>query len=139
MSKRIDRRLSDELVFDENQFNIAFEFIKYGDGRFELFDVDPKLAVLKGEHKKEIMLEDGNEEETETVLEIIDCKILYPELINDNIMIGGSESKLFCFDPEQLKVQGREFFNTYQAVSIKIDHCKPDKDECGGVDLFDYW
>ena len=59
------------------------------------------------------MLEDGNDEDNETKLEIKDCKILYPELINDNTMIGGNESKLFCFDPEQLKVQGRRFFNTY--------------------------
>ena len=49
--------------------------------------------------------------------------------------IGGPANKLLCLDPDLSKVQGREFFNTFQEIRIKIEHCN----ECGGVDLFEYW
>ena len=48
MNKRIDRRFSEELVFQENQFNFAFEFIKYGNNdRFEPFVLSKEFATLK--------------------------------------------------------------------------------------------
>ena len=70
-------------------------------------------------------------------MELKDCAVLYPDLITNSVKIGGSESKLFCVDPSELKVQGREYFNTYQEVDIEVKHCK--LGACEGLDLDDYW
>ena len=57
------------------------------------------IAKLKVITRTEVSNSDGTYNYTETELETVDCRFLYPELIKDDTPVGGPESFIHCIDP----------------------------------------
>ena len=123
LEKHIDLRDTDAMVFSDHMYNFAFEFVKFVDNKFEPFEVPENIALFEAELKTDIYQEDGTFEEIEVEIKMVDCRLLHPELITESIMVGGTYSRMYCLDNEVAKVQGREYFNSFSEIHVKIDHC----------------
>ena len=52
----------------------------------------------------EVNYGDGTFDSNTTYIDLIDCRILYPELITENILVAGSDSRMFCLDNEVARI-----------------------------------
>ena len=52
----------------------------------------------------EVNYGDGTFDSNTTDIDLIDCRILYPELITENILVAGSDSRMFCLDNEVARI-----------------------------------
>ena len=118
MEDRIDRRSTDEIRFSDNQFNLAFEFVQYApskekkrSGQFLSKVIPENVAVLEAHVVKET---DGEAERTE--IPLVDCKILYPDMITGETLIGEDDSIMYCLTPDQTLIQGQQYFDTFQSI-----------------------
>ena len=99
IEKHINLRETDAKVFSTHQFNVGFEFVKY-DGSFNPIEIPENIASLVAKMDTEVNYGDGTYETNTTDIELIDCRILYPDLITENVLVAGIDSRMFCLDNE---------------------------------------
>ena len=99
MASRIDRRSTEEIRFNDYQFNLAFEFVTYEiaaergtSGSFSKLEVPASVGQLETTIVTEP--ESGGLEFTD--IPLVDCKTIYPDMITDESLIGGKESTMYC-------------------------------------------
>ena len=103
LEKHINLRETDAKLFSTHQFNFGFEFIYYN-GTFNPFEVPENIASLYVKMETEVNYGDGTFDSNTTDIDLIDCRILYPELITENILVAGSDSRMFCLDNEVARI-----------------------------------
>ena len=103
LEKHINLRETDAKVFSTHQFNVGFEFVKY-DGSFNPIEIPETIATLVAKMDTEVNYGDGTYETNTTDIDLKDCRILYPELITENILVAGSDSRMFCLDNEAARI-----------------------------------
>ena len=91
------------MIFSEQMYNFAFEIVKFEE-KFVPFKVPDNIANLVADLKTNVFKEDGTVEESVTSIELVDCRLLYPELITESIMVGDSTSRMYCLDDEIARV-----------------------------------
>ena len=126
IEKHINLRETEALVFNEQQFNVGFEFVKYIDNDFELLEIPPNIAKLEVVMDTEIYNDDGTTEILTRDVDLIDCELLYPDLVSESVFVAGPDSRMYCLDNQVAQIQGMGYFNTHTEIRISIEHCGDD-------------
>ena len=71
----------------------------------------------------EVFFGDGNSHEFTTDLSLVDCRVLYPDLVTGSQLVAGEESTMYCFDDQVAQLQGMELFKTHTEIIVSVRHC----------------